>query len=346
MPRVWTAFAAFAAIILSAYGCADRERFDPPPSEDQQQFGELTFALELGPDVTVGAVSYVITGPGNYEKTGSFDVSSSNTASTHVRLPVGQGYVARLDCVSTDDVWTCAGTSPEFGIEANRTTHTDVTLRCRRGARQGTVEINGTFNLCPEIVELNVAPLEASVGSSLVLSAQAADEDDAPSPLAYQWTTTGAGTFEDASEPETSFTCTEAGTPTLTLTVTDGDPECETIAEVPVSCSIPLPEGETENTPPEESQCPNFSESDMGSNEDIACQLLIYSQLGYFPDRFNYVHALRLVDALRALDDLQRRNFDGELSVEDARQQAIHHDEVCSSISGVAACAELIFAVP
>lgn len=89
--------------------------------------------------------------------------------------------------------------------------------------RPGAVRINGTLNVCPEIAEPNVSPLETAVGSTIQLEAVVWDLDDLPAPLAVQWL---ADNGWSASGLTTTFPCSETGTVVIVATVSDGDVAC------------------------------------------------------------------------------------------------------------------------
>ncbi len=63
-----------------------------------------------------------------------------------------------------------------------------VHLTCHEAPRTGSVSVNGTLNVCPQIDGIGASPTEVLVGGSVGLSASAHDTDGGPSPLAYHWT--------------------------------------------------------------------------------------------------------------------------------------------------------------
>ncbi len=71
----------------------------------------------------------------------------------------------------------------------------------------------------PSAPSYSVAPQTTNVGSQIALNASVVDPDG--DPIQYVWTTT-AGTIADKFAPQTSYTCTAAGTHTITLRVYDG----------------------------------------------------------------------------------------------------------------------------
>jgi hypothetical protein len=91
-----------------------------------------------------------------------------------------------------------------------------------------------SFNICPGIESIEVTPLETRVGTTITLRSAASDIDNAPHPLTYSWSAT-AGSIAAPDQPNTTFTCTTAGTATIMLTISDGD--CPDSRSVPVTCS-------------------------------------------------------------------------------------------------------------
>ncbi|HVY40170.1 MAG TPA: hypothetical protein VHM31_19660, partial [Polyangia bacterium] len=202
--------------------------------------GSVAVALQLANGFVLNSVSYSITGPAAFLKTGNIDVSASTMISATVSsIPAGVGYTVSLSGTTTDGSTSCAG-SGNFDVVAHQVASVAVHLVCHQAARTGSVLVNGTLNVCPTIDGAGASPAEVLVGSSIGVSAQAHDADNGPSPLAYHWTAS-SGVLTDATTPNPRFTCTAAGTATLTLSVTDGDPTatCPDTTTVSVSCTAP-----------------------------------------------------------------------------------------------------------
>ena len=198
--------------------------------------GSVDIALVQG-GVTLTTVNYSISGPNGFSKTGSINVASSNTVSAVIGgLPAGTGYTITLTGTGTDGT-ACAGSAP-FTVTAGTVTAVSVGLDCHQPANTGSVAVNGTINVCPNLESLSASPAEVAVGSSLSLSAVAVDPDSGPSPLAYSWTSS-SGTLTGANTASPSFKCLTTGTATVSVTVSDGDPQasCAAQGSVQVTCS-------------------------------------------------------------------------------------------------------------
>jgi len=203
-------------------------------SHEDHDSGSIGVALQIAPGVVLNSVSYTITGPGSYLRTGTVNVSGSTVVATTIGgLPVGTGYDITLTATSTDGGTHCMG-SATFSVGAGVTTSVSIGLVCHQGATTGSVLINGTINVCAVIDGLSANPAEAQVGGTIALSGLAHDSDAAPAALTYHWTAS-SGTLSDASVANPSLKCTAAGTATLTLTVSDGD--CGDAQAVTVTCS-------------------------------------------------------------------------------------------------------------
>ncbi len=200
------------------------------------EIGSVSVALTGAGGVTINTVGYAITGPSAFSKNGSIDVSDSSTISSTIGgIPAATGYSIALTATSTDNSETCSG-SASFDITARQTTAVTVTVRCHEAPHNGSVQVNGSLNVCPQIDGVSAVPNEVFVGASIALVGAAHDVDSGPSSLSYAWTTT-SGAVTDAAASSTRFTCTAAGTATITLTVSDGDAGCSDTSSVIVTCT-------------------------------------------------------------------------------------------------------------
>ncbi len=213
---------AFAAL-LGAVACSDSSGpGHVPTSASSEDSGELGLALQLASSDTVSTVSYALTGPNGFSKSGSIDVSNSSAvAATIPSLPAGNGYSITLSAVSTNGQAQCSG-SASFSVVAHQTTSVAVPLLCHEAARTGSVIVNGALNLCPAVDGIDAAPAEVLVGGSVSLNVLSHDSDAGPAALSYDWSVTG-GSLSDSHSATPQFTCTRAGTATLSVTVSDGD---------------------------------------------------------------------------------------------------------------------------
>ena len=75
-------------------GCIDRShRF----CEEQRHDRQVSIGLQVGVGVTLNTVTYTITGPAGFSRTGSIDVSHSSTVSAVISgIPFGTGYQIAL----------------------------------------------------------------------------------------------------------------------------------------------------------------------------------------------------------------------------------------------------------
>ena len=114
------------------------------------------------------------------------------------------------------------------------TTVLSIKIQCREQPRTGSVQINGTVNVCPVVDGISASPGEVMVGFSSGLSATAHDSDGRPAAITYSWVAT-SGMLAGATTPAPMLLCTAAGTSTVTLTVSDGD--CADTSSVTIVCS-------------------------------------------------------------------------------------------------------------
>jgi hypothetical protein len=202
--------------------------------ESTESTGNVGLALSAAPGVTINTVDYSITGPNSFSKAGPIDVTDSTRISALIGgIPANSGYTIELSATASGASKSCNGRAT-FDVAAAATTDVTVHMQCRGAHTTGSVEVNGTLNVCPNIDELSILPDEVRVGHSVQLRSSASDEDSGPSALGYSWTST-SGTIADPSSANTTFTCTTAGTSTVTLNVTDGD--CGDTVSAKISCT-------------------------------------------------------------------------------------------------------------
>jgi acid phosphatase len=194
--------------------------------------------LGVANGTTLNSVSYSITGPKGFTKTGPIDVSGSTTISAVIGgIPAAAGYSITLSGTTIDGGTSCQG-SAGFDVLAKQTTSVQVRLACHEPAHTGRVLVNGVLNVCPVIDGVSAAPTEVIVGNSVFLTAATHDTDAGPSPLTYAWSAP-SGSFSSTSSANTSFTCTGVGEVAVTLKVSDGDPaaSCADTQSVTITCS-------------------------------------------------------------------------------------------------------------
>ncbi|HEX7669727.1 MAG TPA: hypothetical protein VF395_09100 [Polyangiaceae bacterium] len=218
--------------------CGEGAPSDSTSSDALGGIGKVGLALSLPGGATLNTAAYTVTGPAGFSKTGSIDVSSSTTLSAIITLPAGGPYTVSLSGTSTDGADTCGGSATIPTVTAHQTTPVTVHLTCHEAPRTGSVLVNGTLNVCPQIDGVSASPAEAIVGKSVSLSALGHDTDGAPSALSYSWSAS-SGTLSSTTAQSPSFTCATPGAATITLTVSDGDPAagCADTQTTTVTCT-------------------------------------------------------------------------------------------------------------
>ena len=91
----------------------------PPDVVSRDDMGSLSASLTLSPTTSLNTASYAISGPNAFARSGSIDVSHSQTISVdHRRHPGGQRLQRHASpATATDGVTTCTG-SATFAITA------------------------------------------------------------------------------------------------------------------------------------------------------------------------------------------------------------------------------------
>ncbi|HEX7670310.1 MAG TPA: hypothetical protein VF395_12030 [Polyangiaceae bacterium] len=185
--------------------------------------GSVSAELQIDPGATLTSVAYSITGPSAFSKTGTLDVHASTALTALIGpIPAGTGFTITFSATATDGTTTCGGAAT-FDIAAGQTTSTTVSLRCHEAPHSGSVQLNGSLNVCPVVDGIAASPADVLVGHTTQLTGTAHDLDHGPSALAYAWAT-DLGTLSEASAQSPTFTCSTGGTAHVTLSVSDGDP--------------------------------------------------------------------------------------------------------------------------
>ena len=220
-----------ALIFTAASACVG------PPQMSSQDAGTVRAAVQLAPGTTLDTVSYAIGGPGGFARAGNVDVSHSATVSFTVGgIPAGQGYNISISGTASNGTTTCSG-SGTFAITPRMTTVLSIKIQCREQPRTGSVQINGTLNICPVVDGISASPGEVMVGFPAALAATAHDTDSRPGPISYSWVAT-SGMLAGATTPNPTLFCTAVGVSAVILTVSDGD--CTDTGSVTIVCS-PVP---------------------------------------------------------------------------------------------------------
>jgi hypothetical protein len=221
-----------AVLTACAAGCSQKDAGQQ--TSDEGQSGVIGLQLQVAPGVTINTVSYAITGNG-LNKTGTIDVTNSTLIQALIGgIPTGNNYTISLTATSTDGKVSCAGTAT-FNVASHATTAVTVHLLCKvAGADSGSISVNGSTTMCPNLDSVSVSPTSASVGSSVAVAA-AASVLDPTQTLTYAWTVNAGGSFAAPSAASTTFMCNAAGTSTLTVTVSNGS--CSDTASATVTCT-------------------------------------------------------------------------------------------------------------
>jgi len=194
---------------------------EPLSNGGEEQSGSVGLNLDVAPGVNVDLVEYSISGNG-FSKSGAIDVSGAQTISGTIGgIPAGKGYTITLTAKSADNGESFTG-SAGFDVVAGKTSAVTIHLKGTTTSGNGSVSVNGTFNVGPVIDELTVTPLNVKIGSKITLTGVAKDADAGPSPLSYYWSTTG-GVIDNPIGPTAKLTSTTPGTFTVKLTVSDGE---------------------------------------------------------------------------------------------------------------------------
>src|SRR3569623_1808578 len=223
---------AAAAALAALAGCGESSSSGNGGVASNTDVGNVGLARQLTPGVVVKSFDYAISGPKSY--TGTIDVSSSTKVSTIIGgITAGAGYSLTLTGMSADGQPTCAGASALFAVMAGGTTAVAVAIDCHVGGNKtGSVQVNGTINVCPNIDSVASNP---PVGNTIAIAASASDPDVGPGALSYSWPTS-AGTLSSATARNPALTCTAAGNVDLVLTVSDGDAGCNARFDLTVAC--------------------------------------------------------------------------------------------------------------
>jgi hypothetical protein len=192
--------------------------------------GSVALVLQ-GTTIVVNSFSYAISGPNSYS--GTIDVSHASAVSAVIGgVAAGSGYSLTLTGTSVDGQTNCSGASATFAVVANATTSVAVAIDCHTPRTTGSVQVNGTINVCPRVDSVSANPPNGTVIS---IFSSADDPDMGPQPISYSWTTS-SGTLSSTTAQNPTLTCTAPGPVSLTLTVSDGDAACGSTFNLQVTC--------------------------------------------------------------------------------------------------------------
>jgi hypothetical protein len=174
-------FIASAPLVLAlgTVGCT---------SHQSDTEGSVGIALQLAPGISLNSVSYAISGPAGFARSGSIDVSHSGTVSATLGgLPAGTGFTIALTSTDATGSTACMGSAP-FSVTAGATTSVTVHLLCHQAPTTGSVLVNGVINQCAVVDGLSANPAEVLVGGTIALAGAGHDSDGGPAALTYHWT--------------------------------------------------------------------------------------------------------------------------------------------------------------
>lgn len=221
--------------------------------------GGLHIALLAVNTVQVSEVHYKITIPDRGTLEGTLPVGADGTVSGVVsEVPAAANVLVSLSAM-TRDGGTCAGEGT-VTVVAGETTGVSIVLQCRMPngtpVTTGSIEINGTLNVCPQVSAAAAAPASTETTSAVTSAASDLDGDA----LTSTWSAT-SGSFADANAANTTYTCAGSGEQTLTITV-DDKRGCTHAKTVTVTCTAVTP------PPPPAAVCGNGTKEDGEACDD------------------------------------------------------------------------------
>jgi hypothetical protein len=203
-------------------------------AENGEQVGSISLQLQVG-GVNLTKVQYTILGNGFAQIDYILDVTNSTTLEALIGgIPAGAGYTLTLSAVDANSGAVCSG-GTVFDITAGNTTIAPVHLTCKLPPTTGSLELNGTVNVCPRLDALSVTPAETTVGHAVTVTASATDVDQGPSALTYHYTVSSGSITSGSDTPDATVACTVPGPLDVTVTVSDGD--CTDTATQTITCT-------------------------------------------------------------------------------------------------------------
>jgi hypothetical protein len=277
------------------------------PPDSANHWGMISARLELGPGVTLSAVSYTITNTsmaGFTALTASVDVSNSQAIGFSLALPAGGGYSIALTATDSDGD-SCVGGPTSFSVLGGQTSTVALGLVCSEvgdggglvgpDVNPGTVVIAVDASLtttttaqdCAAATSLVAAPNRIDVGHSIALSASGIDPSFQSSDVTLTWGATGsAGSLSGTTGTSNVFSCTAPGSTTVTVTaaISNGGSSCPgtgslavalecdatSDASAPVEASAPeasTPEASTPEASTPEASAPEASAPEASAPE-------------------------------------------------------------------------------
>ncbi len=232
--RFFKGIGVLAALTVGAttFGAcgSDSANTQQTSDSDVSKVGSVGMAITLPDDSVVSSVTYTITGPAGYSRTGSVPVGDSTLLTFRLSgIPVGNGYSIALAATTTFSN-SCAGTAA-FNVLDNATTRVSVLLVCGATDGDGDLIVDGEFESCPIVTAAGAIPAEVRVGGTIALTS-AISHGDTP----VLWSGAG-GTFLAPNAYATTFTCETIGTHALTVAINSSEAACTDTDVVEVICS-------------------------------------------------------------------------------------------------------------
>ena len=157
---------------LHSPSCSSAPEPSDAPRTKLTQKGAWASPCSSRSGVSLDTVSYSITGPASFARSGTIDVSHSADRLGHHRRPARwRGLHDRADVDARLAARQCAGSAP-FSVTAGATTGVTVHLQCHEAPTTGSVLVNGTINQCAVVDGLSASPAEVRVGGSIALAAR------------------------------------------------------------------------------------------------------------------------------------------------------------------------------
>ncbi len=222
--------AALTASATTLGACGEAATTQDSSDSEASKVGSVGMAITLPDDSVVSSVTYTITGPAGYSRTGAVPVGDSTLLTFRIGgIPVGNGYSIALSA-STSFSNSCMG-SASFNVLNNATTRVSVLLVCGATDNVGDLIVDGEFQSCPIVTAAGAIPAEVRVGGTLALSS-VISHGDTP----VLWSGAG-GTFATPNAYSTQFTCATVGTHVLTVAINSSEAACTNSSTVEVICS-------------------------------------------------------------------------------------------------------------
>jgi hypothetical protein len=188
--------------------------------------GQMRFALVLPDGESVSSVSWkVLSATNAVVASGTLNTTGSREISFISSMPPGAGDTIEMTATTSTGV-ACVGTSSPFSVVAGQSMPVTVNLQCdvtpSDGGTSGSVVVSGAIvpgDHCPTLASYFISPQQTMGSSPIDVTVMGADSDVGDT-LTYAWTAS-SGTFANAANATTQYTCGATGSQTLTVAITD-----------------------------------------------------------------------------------------------------------------------------